>query len=569
MPSYSIGSGYELRTIAGIIALKSTRPQLLPVIISSNQENLPEPELQLAPTFVFGLTSLVLVAMLISINAFWVNHPMLQYPDQSMYLAMAGLLLDGQKLYVDMVDFNPPLITYISLIPAIMSRLFYMPICLAFAYFVMGLIILSLLVSGVLLFQQRHRKESYFYPALLIGFLMLSQYLFTDFGQREHLLLITYFPFFILRYFRWQNASLNKYLAVFCGLYAATCLSLKPHFLFMAAAPELVYFLEKRKWRPLFAPEVFAVAALGLAYGVHFFFLDPDVSNQFFNFIVPLVRNGYDYYTVSFLKTIADFGREDTYLFVATIALSLIMRRTCPFFAPVAAFTLSAFVIYLLAEQDWSHHWLPVVFGVKVLIGLQICVAIRFIAARSGQASLINLYMFSILAAVGVLVYTAKVLQDSIPDRRYTKYISMKPFGYEGNCPLDDVGPWGEPVAKYSKIHDPILFLSDAIAPGYPCTLETNRRPASRYLHAMPLMMAKFLAYEKNETKGQLIFNNFYERILQEYAEDIKKNKPVLIVIRNSGIMEPLNRSNFIERYLNNYEKVETIDDHFIYRLKK
>jgi len=111
--------------------------------------------------------------------------------------------------------------------------------------------------------------------------------------------------------------------------------------------------------------------------------------------------------------------------------------------------------------------------------------------------------------------------------------------------------------------------MSDAIAPGYPGTLQTNRRPASRYMHAMPLMMAKFLAFEKIEVKNRPMFEAFYERIIREYGEDIKKNKPVLIVIRNGGIMEPLKRAEFFEKYLTDYEKAETLDDHFVYRRKQ
>ncbi len=529
---------------------------------SAKVDSIVEPEMN--PNFLLVLSIIVLGTIFSGIAAFWINHPLLQYPDQSMYLAMADQFLNGKKPYVDMVDFNPPLIMYISIVPALIARALHIHIILAFNCFTLGLIMLSMILAGIIMYQERFKQEAFFYLPLLIGFLMSSQNLVTDFGQREHFLLITYFPFFILRYFRWQNAPINRYLAICCGLYAALCLSLKPHFLLIAAAPELVYLLQNRRWRTLFAPEVLAVAALGMLYAVHFVFLDPSVLDQFFNFVVPLVKNGYDYYTVSLLKTLADFGRDDSYLLALILIVALLLRRACPFIAPVAAFTLGSLAIYLVALQNWSHHWLPVSFGMRVIIALVVAVIIKFLSARS----LINLYMMSILGGVALIVYVVGTLKLSLPDPVYTKYFDLTKIGMNGRCPYDDLGPWADVITNYSKIGEPILFISDAIAPGYPGTLQTFREPASRYMHGMPLMMAQYLAKDKMVVENRPIFLTFFNRIIDEYAADIAKNKPALIVIRNSGIIIPLDETKFIQTYMCDYEKVDTIDEHFIYRRK-
>ncbi|MDZ4832879.1 MAG: hypothetical protein SGJ27_03675 [Candidatus Melainabacteria bacterium] len=525
-------------------------------------------EESLDPKFLLGLSVVILTAMVVSIASFWYAHPVLQWPDQSMYLGMADLYLDGYRPYVDMVDFNPPLILYINLIPAMMARAFHLHIIVAFSGFVIGLIVLSLLLSGFMMWQQKSRKEAFFYLPILMGFVYSTQDLTFDFGQREHLLILTYLPFFVLRYFRWNDAPINKYLAILCGLYAGSCLSLKPHFLIMAAAPELIYLLQTRKWRPIFKPEVFAVGAFGLIYGAHFIFIDPAVREQFFSFVIPLVKNGYDYYCVSSIKILADFSRPNTYSFVAALLMAFFMRRSCPFLAPVSAFTLSSFVIYLFASQDWSHHWYPVLFGSYVLIALEMAVAIRFLCRASEHARLINLYMSSVLVAVVVLGVSARNIQAANPPPDVKRF-DLKEIGYQGSCPFDDLGVWGDLVLKNTSKGDKILFISDAIAPGYPSTLQTERKPASRYLHGMPLMMAKYLAFEKDGVKDKEQFESWVQRIIQEYGEDIAKNKPTLIVIRNTGIMEPLKQGQFFEKYMTNYEQFQNIDEHFIYHRKK
>src|SRR5687768_11876217 len=120
--------------------------------------------------FLLGLSIVILGAMFVAIATFWVTHPLLQYLDQTMYLGLAQLFLDGMRPYVDMVDFNPPLILYINLIPALIERWFHVHILTAFYSFVLGLMMLSVLLSGFVMFQQKERREAFYYLPVLIGF---------------------------------------------------------------------------------------------------------------------------------------------------------------------------------------------------------------------------------------------------------------------------------------------------------------------------------------------------------------------------------------------------------------
>lgn len=537
-----------------------------PVSARSDDETF---DLEVHPAFILVVSILILGSILGVSTFFWYSHPLLQYPDQSMYLAMAQLFLDGYKPYVEMVDFNPPLILYISLAPALISRMCHIPVTLAFAYFVIGLTLVSVLICGYLMFKNRRRDEAFYYLPMLMVLLYMGRELTLDFGQREHLLLITYMPFFVIRHFRWDDVPINKYFAFVCGLYSAVCLILKPHFLFMAAVPELIYFLRKRQWRKLFAPEVYAVILAGIIYSAHFLFIDSSVRERFFQFVVPLVRAGYDYYTVAPLKTIADFSRIETYYFAAIVTLSFVFNRYCSFVAPMSAFTLGAFFIYYVAAQDWSHHWVPVQFGMYSLLALYIAVLVRWLGSYSGHARLLNMYMTAVVLVVATLCSTALKYRQIAESAAAGPRFDMKSIGYSGTCTQHDLGPWVDLIERYTMRNEPVLFMSDAIAPGYPAALQADRLPASRYLHAMPLMMAKYLTYEKSGVQDRAKFDAMYDEIIKQYSEDIERNKPALIVIRNSGIMEPLQRADFFNKYLKDYENVDTVEEHFIYKRKQ
>ncbi len=534
----------------------------------SSQSNDEETCQRVHPTFVLGLSTIILGSLFLVSSYFWCQRPLLQYPDQSMYLAMAQLYVDGYKPYVDMVDFNPPLIMYICLAPALMSNLFHIHIIFAFAIFVLALTLLSVMVCGYLMFSNRHREEAFFYLPILMVFLYLGSQLMIDFGQREHLLLITYLPFFMIRHLRWNCVAINKGLAVFCGLYASICLILKPHFIFMAAVPELVYLIQKRRWKCFLTPETFACIPIGVIYGAHFLFLDNAVRDSFFQFVLPLVKNGYDYYTVSPLKTIADVVRIEVYILIFSFILSVGMSRYCALIAPIGAFTAGALVVYLVAGQDWQHHWVPVRFGMYSLLALEAAVVIRSLCSYSEHARLLNVYMVSILITVATLLWSGAKCSEIKRNASDGPRFDLATIGYSGECPRNDLGPWVAIIQKHSELGQPVLFISDALGPGYPATLQACRLPASRYLHGMPLMMAKHLAFEKLGVDDRPKFEQFYQDIIRNYGADIARTKPTLIVIRSTAIMEPLERADFFNKYLRDYEKVNSFEGHFIYRLK-
>ncbi len=82
----------------------------------------------------FVLGGLLLLLVFVRLLTFPLLFPLQISPDQSMFVAIGELLLQGKRLYVDVFDVNPPLAFYVHMVPAMVSRLFIIPAPQAFGF---------------------------------------------------------------------------------------------------------------------------------------------------------------------------------------------------------------------------------------------------------------------------------------------------------------------------------------------------------------------------------------------------------------------------------------------------
>lgn len=95
-------------------------------------------------------------------------HPLTIAPDQSMFVAIGELLLQGKRPYVDFFDVNPPLAFYAHIAPNLVSRYFGTTPPQAFWYTTIALWIYSIAFSFWLLWRQPQNKESFVFMPLLV-----------------------------------------------------------------------------------------------------------------------------------------------------------------------------------------------------------------------------------------------------------------------------------------------------------------------------------------------------------------------------------------------------------------
>lgn len=211
--------------------------------------------------------------------------------DSSWYLVSTDWLLDGAKLYVDVVEINPPLAFYQTMPPVWLARLLGSDPGAIYVAYITLLALLASLWSFALL--RGAALEARQKTALMIA---IAAVLFVlpigEFGQREHFMLIFALPFLLAQILRPALPDTGPGHGIALGLVAALGLLLKPYFLLIPAAIGLMRLVEERSLAPFRDPAMLALAAAACGY-LGFIWL---VHPEYFTAIVPIARVVYGAY---------------------------------------------------------------------------------------------------------------------------------------------------------------------------------------------------------------------------------------------------------------------------------
>ncbi|MBA4079100.1 MAG: hypothetical protein C0508_28985, partial [Cyanobacteria bacterium PR.023] len=361
--------------------------------------------------------SLSLVLLVVALR-WWFSHPMLIFCDQGLFVHMAQLLLEGKVPYVDMFDVNPPLAIYIQVLPVLLSRLCHMPIPLSFSIYVSLLEFLSCFIVLWVLVAARRTGAVVLGASALIGFAYFNQVQRMDFGQREHIFCIVYAPFLLLRYLRWQGVKLGRWPCIAAGVLAGIGLALKPHFMLMATAPEIVWWLRTRQFKPFISPEVLAAVAVIVVYLVHFIFLPEQELRAFFNFVVPIYKEGYEYYVTSPIFNMASYWRSDFLLLALASLLAIVLAQSSSLPLAICAFSFMSAVVFVLAGQAWSCHMIAVRMGNTMALAVEAALLYQLLPLKAiglGRPKLTGMAVFVAAASViggGIYLNSVQVVED-------------------------------------------------------------------------------------------------------------------------------------------------------------
>ena len=196
--------------------------------------------------------------------------------DAAWYLHAAGRMVGGERLYVDLIETNPPLILWMSVAPRLLAQALGVSEFLTLRVLVLGLILASLGLTRTALLEAWPDRPGGRRVFLVLATFALIPLPGSDFAQREHLMLALLLPYLVMAFGRATGCRPGIGLALVVGLMAGVGLALKPHFVPPWMAIEVALAARRRNWRVWFRPETLAVGGVGLAYAVAVLTLAPE-----------------------------------------------------------------------------------------------------------------------------------------------------------------------------------------------------------------------------------------------------------------------------------------------------
>ncbi|MFN2474356.1 MAG: hypothetical protein ABR588_10640 [Sphingomicrobium sp.] len=236
--------------------------------------------------------------MILAITLFllaWFTGPLC--PDVSGQFWNAHAMRRGARLYVDIVEINPPLWFWMAMPVDRLAELLGVRTQPVTIMVIAATVLGAVYAVGRLLPDASSRARAAFlaYVAAILLIMPARQL-----EQREHLVLIGAVPYLVLAAARRQQRDVRPMLALLIGVGAGLGFALKPYFLAVPASVELWLIVAlRRAWRPG-RPEIAALCMTGAAYAAAVLIFTP----QYLSSAIPLLLTAYNGFGATFMQTI-------------------------------------------------------------------------------------------------------------------------------------------------------------------------------------------------------------------------------------------------------------------------
>jgi hypothetical protein len=439
--------------------------------------------------------------VVVFILAVFLRQVLVANTDVSWGLVMAEKLLDGQRLYVDIIEVNPPATPYLYVGPALLARLAGLP-----AEFVVdGLVFLaaglSLWLAGRILLKAGLVADGDAWLLATVVAVALTILPAQTFGEREHIGLITFLPLLAACAARAKGDAPSWSMVIAAGIGAGITVVIKPHFAAAILCTAAAAALCARSWRPLLALENWIAAALLAAYCAWVLLAFP----QFVSDVLPLVMAVYVPAKAKFLKFIIHFA---TPLWVTALLLIALLKRRAALDPPFSLLLAASFgfsISFFGQQKGWSYHSYPML--ALALIALVLAFIDRWHRAPSEPAERPK--------RLAIAIMTALIAGTTFCWMNFAVDCSAL-----------------APAIRALKSHPKMLALSSDLAIGHPLTRQVGGIWVSR-VSALWITAGVWLR-RRNETldpQTDARLEVYAARDRAMLAEDIARHQPDVILV--------------------------------------
>ncbi|QKC93612.1 hypothetical protein EB231_01970 [Mesorhizobium sp. NZP2298] len=379
--------------------------------------------------------------------------------DVSWLIVICEKVLDGQKLYVDILETNPPFSVALYIGPVWLSHRLGISPESAVECFIYLVFFVSIGLSAVVIERSgifADLKTQWIYPALAVLLLIMPGNVF---GQREHIGTMLFMPMLFLMMWRIErrpDAPVPLGLAVAVGLAGSVLLLVKPHWATGIVLPYLFIAWRKRSLMACLTAENVVIFMVCAAYLVGVYLWFPDFLGAFLQLLMR--------YYVSLRANINMLAALPT--FIVFVVFTVFQMRKSVWRDDVALAVASAagfFVSMLYLGKYWPNHQYP--YQTTMVFAMLLAVASRWRMAlglanaeAASEVASVKLHAAAALAVVAALSVTHHQFYQ-LPEKNLVDAIK----------------------SRYAS--PSIVQVSSDLSVGNPLTRMTNGRWLSAYAH--------------------------------------------------------------------------------------
>jgi hypothetical protein len=466
----------------------------------------PGSPLERRPVFLASLAALIGLGLVAAFRSY-------AGPDTGFLLDEAARVLDGARLYVDLVDMNPPLIVLLNMAVVFLAGQLGLPEVLAYR---LGctLALLALLLLTARLLRQLMPGELAFRRGVTLLFAFA---LFTlagqDFGEREHLVLALTVPYIVLAAGRAARREVPPLAAALSGLLAGVAFVLKPPFALLWLLLEAYLRLRRRvAWRAL-PPETVGIGGFLALCAVATVVWAPGYLE-----LVRLLAAPYtNFLYVPFWELLVR-GPGALLIVFALLAFVALRRhiRHPDALGVVGLGALACLMAGAAQQKGFSYHFYPALALAAVLLGL-----IAWDASESRGTWVVAIYrvIASSVFATLVVVVCVRAATDIVRRSHDPEYTQMERL---------------LPLVRARAAGESVYVMSYNISSAYPLLNYAGAHSASRFAQLWILPAAYM---DQLRGAAPLRFRTLRdmtpsERFLnQAVFEDLRDRRPKLLLV--------------------------------------
>ena len=460
--------------------------------------------------------------------------------DVSWLATLCEKILAGQTPYADFSETNPPASIYLYLPPVALAKLLGVRPEIMIGFFIFVAAGLSLLVSAQVLRETKALPGANLWHVAALFAALLLVLPAQVFAQREHIALIAFIPLLATNLARAQGKPVQLHWALIAGIGGGFVAIIKPHLAAAVAVTAFAAAMLARSWRPIVAVENWIAAAMLGVYAaivVQFF-------PAFMNEVLPAVIAIYVPIQASIFKLMT-MGSTPMWLGLIAVALLILQRDVLkPHYAILFAASIGFSVSFFLQRKGWAYHAYP-------MLALALAALIIGYLQRWPLSSPFQRSDGLLRAVSGAFIAVLLVMNFS--------WFST----------ARDTTALIDPIMR-SAPNPRVMALSDGTDIGFPLTRKIGGEWVGRGYGMWAAAGALVMKIKDPDPKREPFYENFVERDRLGVIEDIRKQRPDIIIIERVRYdwLAWAKSDARIARELENYRELTEINNLLVLRRK-